>query len=68
MFRFTLSRRRKEGHQGRRRKGTLHAKRRGDATLPLDLCLDILVLDNPATTDPSVRVAEETILALPGLG
>ena len=39
-----------------------------ETTLPLVLCLDILVLVNPATSDPSVRAAVDHIRALPGLG
>ena len=43
-------------------------EKRGETTLPLVLCLDILVVPRPATSDPSVRVAVVYIIALPGLG
>ena len=47
---------------------TIKEEKTGETTLPLVLCLDILVLANPATSDPSVRVAVYHILALPVLG
>jgi hypothetical protein len=59
---------RKVSRGGRGRGTTQGKKRRREATLPLVLCLDILVLLNPATSDPSVRVAVDHIKALPGLG
>ncbi len=68
LCRFIMSRRREEGQQGS--EGAVDRERRfeREAILPLVLCLDILVFDNPTTSDPSVRVAVDHILELPGLG
>ena len=60
--------RREDGQQGKGRDTREGKKRREGSTLPLVLCLDILVLANAATSDPSVRVAVYNIIALPGLG
>ena len=46
---------------------TRQGKKRGETTVPLVLCLDILVLANPSTSDPSVRVEEEYMILLPEL-
>ncbi len=36
---------------------TREGGKRGETTVPLVLCLNILVLDSPVTSDPSVRMA-----------
>ena len=59
---------RKVSRGGRGRDTTSGKKREREATLPLVLCLDILVFANPATSDPSVRVAVDNTIAFPGLG
>ena len=40
-----------------RDRNTREGKKRGETSVPLVLCLDILVLDSPVTSDLSVRVA-----------
>ena len=46
---------------------TREGKKRGETTVPLVLCLDILVVVDPVTSDPSVRIAVDHTIALPGL-